>query len=138
MDFTAWQRRAIGVPFVSGGRDYNGWDCWGLVVCAWRDVRGVDVPDYAYPSVNDYRRLARLFTDRGASHWRSLVLPEPMSVACIYRRGRVIHAGLYAGNGRIIHVEEGVETCLEKVTNVRVEGWYAPHSRAAPVPNGDH
>lgn len=126
MTLNGWCRKAIGVPFVQHGRDFDGWDCWGLIVCAYRDVAGVVVPDYAYDSVSNYRRLAGLFTDRETSHWRRLTAPEPMAVACIYRRGRVIHAGLVVPGRRIVHVERGVETCAESVSNMRVEGYYVP------------
>lgn len=123
MTLDEWQRRAVGVPFVPDGRDYDGWDCWGLVVRAYRDVLGVDVPDYAW---GDTRALIRQFADRGTAHWRPVATPAPMAIAGIFRRGRVIHAGLYVGRRRIMHVEQGIETCAESVSNMRVEGWYVP------------
>lgn len=121
-----WCRRAIGVPFLEHGRDYDGWDCWGLVIAAYRDVAGVAVPDYTYQTVSDYRALARLFTDRGGASWHPVAIPAPMAVACIYRRGRVIHAGLVVPGRRIMHVEQGIETCAESAANMRVEGYYVP------------
>lgn len=133
MTFTEWQRLAIGVPFLTHGRDRDGWDCWGLVIAAYRDVLGVDLPDFTYASARDYRALAREFGTRGAGYWKPCN-PDPMAVACIYRRGRVIHAGLVAGKGRIMHVEEGIETCIEPAARMRIEGYYVPAGRSpAPV-----
>lgn len=121
------------VPFVPFGRDYHGWDCFGLVVCAYRDVLGVTLPDYAYQSTRDPRALARLFADRSAPHYR-VSDPAPMAVACVYRRGLPIHVGLVVSKKRILHVEEGVMTCVEPITRFRIEGFYVPADcRSAPV-----
>lgn len=125
MDLTSFMRRAIGVPFLEHGRDFDGWDCWGLIVLAYREVLGVTVPDFTYATARDYLKLARLFGDRNNPYWCK-VDPRPMAVACIYRRGVVIHAGLVVPNRRILHVEDGVETCLQPVASFRVESYYAP------------
>jgi cell wall-associated NlpC family hydrolase len=131
--FDEWQLSAIGVPFVPFGRDYYGWDCYGLVVCAYRDVLGVTLPDFEYKSVKDYDNIAAIFTSQIAPVWRP-ARGDVMDVACIWRRGRPIHAGLVVGKRRIMHVEHGIETCVEPVTNMRVEGYYVPAScSASPV-----
>lgn len=131
MDLAVFTRKAIGVPFVPHGRDYDGWDCWGLVVRAYADVLGAALPDYQYESIADYRRLARLFTDRSQAHWRPSPA-VPMAVAAIYRRGRVIHAGLVITPRRIMHVEDGINTVCEPIERFRIEAYYVPADRGAP------
>jgi len=127
--------RAVGVPFVPHGRGYDGWDCYGLIVAAYRDVAGVTVPDFAYDSVSNYRLLARLFLDRKAPRWQPAA-PRPMVAACIYRRGLPIHAGLVLPGRRVLHVEQGVDTCHEPMARFRIEGFYEPaDSGTAPVPD---
>ena len=122
MTLDDWCRKAIGVPFVQDGREYDGWDCWGLVVCAYRDVLGIELPNYTFGSV---KHLVRQFRDRTSPLWQPCDR-QPMAITCIYRRGAVIHAGIMVDKRRIIHVEEGIDTCLERVTNMRIEGTYAP------------
>lgn len=122
MDINQFARAAIGVPFLKDGRDYNAWDCWGLVKCAYKDVLGVDLPNYTFGSV---KHLMRQFTNRECSLWTPCE-PQPMAIACIYRRGHVIHAGLMIDSRRILHVEEGVQTCAERVERFRIEGTYVP------------
>jgi len=116
--------KAIGVPFLEHGRDYNGWDCWGLVMRAYQDVIGVKLPDFSYNDTSEYRRLIENFSQREDRFWRKSDTRD-FSVACIYRRGRVIHAGLSVGN-KILHVERGIETCLEPASRMRIEGYYEP------------
>ena len=127
MTFDEWMRKATvpAVPFVAEGRDFDGWDCWGLVMSAYREVKDIAVPDYTY-GIENLRQLAVLFKDRERKRWQRVETPEPMAVACIFRRGSVIHAGLVATKRRIIHVENGVETCLQPISDFRVEGYYVP------------
>ncbi len=124
MTFGDFVSDAIGVPFYEFGRSYNGWDCWGLVIRAYRDVLEVDLPDFDYNDITDHRALLRHFDTRSDKFWVECD-PHDMAVACIYRKGRVIHAGL-CYDDRILHVERGIETCLEKPSRMRIEGYYEP------------
>ena len=121
--------KAIGVPFVEHGRDYEGWDCWGLCIRAYKDVLGVNLPDFSYTDTQEYRALKNSFETRADGFWQRSQ-PGNMSVACIYRRGLVIHAGLSFGK-KILHVEKGIETCLEPAGRMRIEGYYEPACHAA-------
>ena len=125
MTLDEWQRRAIDVPFVPLGRDYDGWDCYGLAVAAYRDVLGVMLPDFDYPSVRDFTNIANIFTTQIAPAWQSSD-GAVMDVACIFRRGLPIHAGLVVSGNRIMHVEHGIATCHEPKTRFRIEGYYVP------------
>ena len=99
MTYDEWMRRAIGVPFVEMGRDFDGWDCWGLVIAAYRDVAGIGIPDYTC-GITDFKRLAGLFKDRDGGHWKRVDEPEPMAVACItFRASRSCAASIQNGHG---------------------------------------
>ena len=36
----------VGVPYEVNGRDRQGWDCWGVVMAVFQEVRGVRLPDW--------------------------------------------------------------------------------------------
>lgn len=123
--------KAVGipVPFEELGRSYGGWDCWGLVVMAYREVLGVELHDYSrdYESVGDVRLLRRLFEDRRrAEAWIQVDDPRPMDLACIFRRGLPIHVGLLLPRRRLLHVEKGVDTVHQHESAFRIEGYYRP------------
>ncbi len=124
-------RRAIDIPFKPHGRDYEGWDCWGLVMVAYRDVLGVTIPDYTddYRTLKDFVRLQELFTDReDVDRWRTVDTPEVMDLVCINRRGVPIHVGLLLEGGRVLHSEHGVGTIHEPTRDLNIEGYYRPVS----------
>src|SRR5262245_3622246 len=39
-----WLQKYLTVPHVKDGRDMNGFDCWGFVVLALRQERGIYMP----------------------------------------------------------------------------------------------
>lgn len=135
MTLEQFSRRAIGVPFIPFGRDFDGWDCYGLLVVAWREIVGLELPDFVYDSVNNYRLLNSLFSERSTTYWQRVDRGKPMTCAAIYRRGLIIHTGLVVPGRRILHVEQGIETCAEPIGNFRIEGFYAPCSGATSIQN---
>lgn len=118
----------IGVPFKPHGRDRDGLDCWGLVCLAYRELKGVELDDYSseYRTLKDFDRLRTIFQRECGTTWRKVDKPEPLDVAVIYRRARPIHAGIYIGNGRILHVEHGIETTVQHESEFKIEGYYRP------------
>lgn len=128
MSVAEFHRKAIGVPFIEKGRDYDGWDCWGLVSRGWLDVMGVKLPEFTYKSVRDFKALAAHFDYRLTAGARK-VEPHAMAIACIFKRGLTIHVGLVVPGRKILHVEEGIETCAEPVSDFRIEGFYVPADR---------
>lgn len=119
--------RAIRVPFIEHGRDYEGWDCWGLVRCAYRDVYGIDLPSYAdsYPDTGkteDSRaRIEILVMEHTeAAHrvdWERARAPMPGMVAMFRMRGRPIHVGIMIDRDRFLHADEAIGTAIERLSS---------------------
>lgn len=38
----------LNIPYLSGGRDKKGTDCWGLVLIYYKEIYGTDLPDAKY------------------------------------------------------------------------------------------
>jgi len=124
--------RALRVPFLELGRDYDGWDCWGLVYVGQRDVFGLDLPRYddGY-GPDDARRGSPALRDLIAANMDGWVLvqdPRPGDVVLLRIAGRPVHVGLVVDARRFLHVEEGVGTFVERMDGAmwarRTEGVY--------------
>lgn len=135
MTLEEFAARAIGVPFKEHGRGWDGWDCWGLVVCAYREAFGITLPDYGacYRNVKDAHAISTTVYCATITDWRETKTPTPGDVAVVWIRNRATHVGLLIGAAprlRLLHVDDGVETCHEPLSNFRIEGFYR-HGRRA-------
>ena len=127
MEWLEFADRAIRVPFREKGRDYSGWDCWGLVCCGYRDVLGIELPSYTngYQGVRQYKALARLFRHGKADGWEICLQGTAGAVAAVYRRGNVLHVGIVMpDNHGILHCEEKPGTVIERPAMLPIEGYY--------------
>lgn len=134
MQIVEFQRRAVMVPFVEFGRDFDGWDCWGLAICAYREILGIEIEDFAYDSVRSFKALMALFDQRDRKPDWEKCGAQPLSLAAIYRRGHVIHTGLVVDKRRILHSEEDIGTCVELISQFRIEGFYRHVEQAGRGP----
>ena len=129
-NWASFAEKAIQVPFEWRGRSYEGWDCLGLVYCAYCDVVGVEIKTYldAYEEKDekDFRKLKSSFTNGLETKWEEIDLPEEGSVVVILRRGWPIHVGIMISKTNVLHCEEGVGTVIEPVSNMRIAGYFKP------------
>jgi cell wall-associated NlpC family hydrolase len=106
--------RALGTPFRDQGREFTGWDCWGLILLAFRQCFGLELPDLATVSALNSSQVGRLFTAH-SRQWQEVVpgRERPGDVALL-RRGRwPCHVGLVVQPGLMLHVDPENGTCIE-------------------------
>ncbi len=120
----------LAVPFVRRGRDWDGWDCWGLIWRAHREALGVALPSYSarYDSTDDWAALDALIRAE-ISRYERLDAPRPGAVVLMRIGGRFAHVGLVTRPGLMLHVLRGARTCREAydgpVWAKRLDGFYA-------------
>lgn len=106
----------IGIPFVNGGRDLKGCDCWGLVVLYYKHMLGKGIPDYRVSSA-DFDKISETMhseTESPSSVWEILKEPEPDCIALMrlgYSRD-INHAGIILSDGRMLHCYEPTGSCI--------------------------
>ena len=139
MDLNAFVAKALArpTPFVEHGRDYDGWDCWGCVLCAYRDVLGIELPSY---SREDYRRalpgtrLAELVDRERRAMWRAVPEPAPGDVVVLKIKRYPVHCGVVLGGGQMIHAHHGTDTTVERYGGLiwrdRLDDYWRHESRA--------
>lgn len=126
-----WAKNYVGIPFVSGGRDRTGVDCYGLVRLILTHEYGFDLPVLLgdYTNALNIAETKRLFLlNVPILCGERLESPEEKAVALMKMNGRLCHIGLYAGDGYIIHCRHKVGVVLERISSPAlaacVEGWY--------------
>jgi len=110
--------RALDVPFKEKGRSYDGWDCWGLIYVAYRELYDIDLPEYTgeYNSTRRREEIQNLFsTKKTMAGWELHDPHEPGDVALVRMMGRMCHVGLMLRDWNMLHVQDGVAAIIEPI-----------------------
>lgn len=128
-----WAADYIGIPFVPGGRDRTGCDCWGLVHLISREVFSRVLPDLGNLYVLNPEELAGSAA-KAFSSFRPLVdgervsTPEAGDIVVMKYRGFPCHVGIVVDQDHVLHVERGADSILSRLSSpqisARVEGIY--------------
>jgi cell wall-associated NlpC family hydrolase len=127
----SWAKEYVGIPFVSGGRDRNGADCYGLARLVRMEQFGDRLPllsgDYSdADNVAETEALMRSQRPLLAGH--PVEVPEAGDVCVLKFRGLPVHLGICAGGGWLLHTLKGTGSVLQRISDPqlagRVEGWY--------------
>lgn len=145
MNLPAFVRRYVGVPWLDYGRDLSGSDCWGMVRIVYAEQLSIELPAYStgYSGTRkeDAPRIAQLMT-AGKDDWVEVARrpptlmrelcpigqARPFDVLLIRQWGVPCHVGLVVAPGAMLHIEEGVDSCVEEYDAPRwlprIEGIY--------------
>ena len=90
-------RRAVGIPWIRWRSDWQGADCFGLVVLYFREVLGIDLGQVPQTDIEAGFLAARGWAECG---------PEPGSTAWMsWRDGAPQHCGVLLPGGMVLHSE---------------------------------
>ena len=108
-------RKYIGLPFKSGGRDFFGVDCYGLIVLIYEKEKGLHLWDTSDYDMSDYVKRDYMLSN----YHRNWV---PIDVDKVQELDVLLfvtdpdlpniptHVSLYMGENRMIHCMEDVAT----------------------------
>ena len=127
-----WAARYIGLPWALGGRDDRGLDCWGLVRLVLEREFGVALDSYDGLDwrKTDHSATVATLTAAELDNWIALEAgwERPADVIMLRIGGHPLHVAVVAGGGYMLHIERGIETCLERYGGIawrdRVCGCY--------------
>jgi cell wall-associated NlpC family hydrolase len=107
----------LGTPFVFGGRDASGMDCWGLIVAVYRAI-GIGVED-----VEPYAGQPTFGMEILTSAWHAVEPPyEPYDVL-LFAGGccgdAATHAAVWIGNGRMLHALDRIGVCASPLRHFK-------------------
>lgn len=115
----------IGIPFLDGGRDRSGMDCWALVRLVFAD-HGVDLPSYDAISAKEMLAVARAMSkDSAVEPWAIATEPYRKMDVVVMKRlsetGRApVHVGVMMDARRMLHVTEDVASHVIRLTDPRL------------------
>ena len=118
-------RDLIGIPFVDGGRDTKGLDCYGCIIEGFKRYK-IKVPDHnmacsavALAKYNPEEIGKIIWKER--HKWQRL---QELEIPCLIAMslatpGFYNHVALYIGDDKILHTRMGANVCIEKLSSPR-------------------
>jgi len=107
----------VGLPFRSGGRGPDAYDCYGVLLKVFAR-RGIGRPPL--DTTVDDSEIARMVALALGTHWSRIEAPEPGCALLFRDRGVVRHVGIYIGSDRFLHATEAKRQVLvERLSAVR-------------------
>lgn len=101
----------IGIPFLDGGRDRNGLDCYGLCLEV-AEIYGQKWPDFKICCYDSVKIHATVLNEAITGGWVKLSKPEEgcLVVFAIDAKSPNVcqHIGMYVGENQIIHTLENI------------------------------
>jgi cell wall-associated NlpC family hydrolase len=122
VDIPSWVESYIGLPFKEHGRDRDGVDCWGLVRLVLAEQFNIDLPAYVagYASTEDAADIARLIRgEMGPWVEVSQSNTRPGDAALMRLQAQPCHVSVIVAPGWMLHVEDGVDSCLDRYDGAR-------------------
>ena len=112
----------VGIPWVKGGYDRSGADCWGLVVLSLRDVCGIIIRENVGSKACDDELTMLIDVERQSNRWHQTARPRPGDVALMYHKktGIARHVGVFVGNGNILHSPDEGGHMVSQIHPVRI------------------
>lgn len=104
----------VGLPFVDGGRDFKGVDCWGLVRLFLSREAHIDVPSYGEISASDLIVSKTIRDESTKEPWADVADARRFDV--LVMRGRPLHVGVMVDGHNVLHVEEASASVIVPVT----------------------
>lgn len=105
-----WATPFVGIPDLAKGRTVAGADCWGLAMLVYREVCGIELPDYAseYLDDRDHAELGAIFArEKVKASWLPVDRPDAYDLV-LFRIGRHdSHVGIWAAPNRMLHTVMG-------------------------------
>ena len=124
--------KMIGIPFVDGGRSYDGADCYGTLVLYYRDVLGIDLPECTIRQQQPRKAWAN-FLKEISEHWEKIDKPEKDCVVAMKNNpvypSIVTHFGVVIDDGKtVLHTLNKVSSHIVSIESMtiksQIEGYY--------------
>lgn len=120
-----WCLNYVGLPYLAGGRTRDGIDCWGLFNLVWAEHFKRPLPDYE-GEIWRPGASAKAVSEGANAYSARFKRVENGQEQCgdgiIFRmRGVPLHLALVVAPGLMLHVEDGVDACIENYRSFQWE-----------------
>lgn len=119
-----WVNDYIGLPWVSGGREFPNFDCWGLVRDVYMKQLNTELDVYPY-NVADLdpvtKTMVRAMVRDLKQDWVELDEPEDLCLVTMSTHKVPHHVGIFLAldGGLVLHSGEHQSACCQTIRQLR-------------------
>ena len=115
-----WVNSYIGLPWVSGGRVFPEFDCWGLVRDVYRKQLDVELNNYPY-NTGELLFVAKEMIADLREDWVELEKPEDLCLVTMATKRAPHHVGIFLSldGGLVLHSGEHQSACCQTVSQLK-------------------
>lgn len=102
------------------GRDYNGVDCYGLIYLIYKEQLGIELNPFSGiftdQSPKTMLQIAEVM-NKDRNNWNSPKDIKAFDMLQLRTGRHAFHVGVAIDEKRMIHVEEGINAVIERITS---------------------
>ncbi len=123
----------VGLPFIDGGRDLDGADCWGLVCLVYKRLLNIDLPEYHISAFDTQEVVDAMGSGRDNDGWEKVNGDRQNGdlVALAMHPSypdMINHVGIHIGRGSFLHTQKNTGAIISPMNHVlyskRIKGVY--------------
>lgn len=127
------------IPFVDGGRDFDGADCWGFCVLVARHTFGIELPEWPHAGLTDGSidlSIAQNSVDSRRDQFVKVDNPQCGDLVLLLPRHMPVHLGIIVQKLplKFYHTERKSGPVCERLYGIawqgRIEGIYRYRGQA--------
>lgn len=110
----------VGIPFVDGGRNMSGADCWGICSLFYKHYLNRELPSYKVGALDFDAVSKTMTTEIKTPKWIILSEPEPYCIALMKlgnTKVEVNHAGVILPHSKMLQAYMGTGSIIVDYTS---------------------
>jgi cell wall-associated NlpC family hydrolase len=121
-----WAADYIGIPWVSGGNDLDGFDCWGLFRFIQKQHYGIELPIIDIDAHCQKSVLREFGSNPQRKFWQSVAVPQDGDGVLMRMASAPCHVGVWVEDedgGGVLHCHKEGGTVFHKAQNLSASFW---------------
>ena len=113
------------IQFKWNGRDFDGCDCYGLIMLYYKHELGIKLRDYQHNQKHEHKIDAKYYKDNALNDFEEVDKPRANDCVIMYNsKGERKHIGIILKNNVVMHITRRMGTISVPLRNIKPYKFY--------------